>query len=163
MDNREKIIRRIIEEAQTNVDKGFGPFMAAIYDEEGNLISEASNSVINENCSNNHAEINAIKLAEQKLNTYDLSAHNLSLYITAEPCMMCLGAILWSGIKKIYYSVSTKDVEEITGFDEGIKPDWINEFKKRGIEIFGNIEEEMGKKLLFNYVNSNKKIYKPER
>ena len=77
--------------------------------------------------------------------------------------MMCLGAILWSGIKKIYYSVSTKDVEEITGFDEGIKPDWINEFKKRGIEVFGNIEEEMGKKLLFNYVNSNKKIYKPER
>ena len=163
MEKHSDIIKELLVKAQINVEKGFGPFLAAIYDEEGNLVSMASNSVINDGCSNNHAEINAIKIAEQKSGSYDLSKYNLSLYVTAEPCMMCLGAILWSGIKKVYYSVSTKDVEEITGFDEGIKPNWTEEFKKRGIEVFGEIEVEAGKKLLYDYVNSKREIYKPKR
>ena len=163
MINHNEIIKRIIKQAEINVEKGYGPFFAAIYDEKGFLISESSNSVLLDNCSNFHTEINAIKLAEQKLNTYDLSSYNLSLYITAEPCLMCLGAIMWSGIKKVFYSVSSADVEKITGFDEGFKPDWITEFKKRGIEVTGGIEEEFGKEILKNYVKSNKKIYKPAR
>ena len=163
MEKHSEIIKKIIEQAKINVEKGFGPFFAAIYDEKGNLISQSSNSVIKDGCSNHHAEINAIKLAEQKFGSYDLSKYNLSLYVTAEPCMMCLGAILWSGIKRIYYSVSTKDVEEITGFDEGIKPNWVEEFQKRGIEVFGEIEVEEGKKLLQYYVNSKREIYKPKR
>ena len=57
--------------------------------------------------------MNTIKLAQQKLNTYDLSSYNLSLYVTAEPCLMCLGGIMWAGIKEIYYSVPSKKVEEI--------------------------------------------------
>ena len=163
MEEESKIIKEILKQAQSNVENGFGPFLAAIFDKNGNLISQASNSVIKDCCSNNHAEINAIKLAEKKFSTYDLSEYDLSLYITAEPCMMCIGAILWSGIKKVFYSVPTKDVEEITGFDEGIKPDWIKEFSKRGIEVFGEIEVEEGRKLLINYVNSQKEIYKPKR
>ena len=163
MINHREIIKRIINQAKENVEKGFGPFLAAIYDEDGNLISEASNSVLKEKCSNCHAEINAIKLAEKKLDNYDLSGYNLSIYITAEPCVMCMGAIMWSGIKKVFYSVSTKDVEEITGFDEGFKPNWIEEFKQRGIEVIGGIEEDLGKEVLEIYVKSNGKIYKPSR
>ena len=163
MKKHSDIIKELLIKAQINVEKGFGPFLAAIYDENGTLISIASNSVINDCCSNNHAEINAIKLAEQKLGTYDLSGYNLSLYITAEPCMMCLGAILWSGIKEIFYSVSTEDVENITGFDEGIKPNWAEEFKNRGINVTGNIASEEGKKLLYDYVKSKRVIYKPKR
>ena len=163
MENHKETIKKIIAKAKINTEKGFGPFMAAIYDEEGNLIAEASNSVVNDGCSNNHAEINAIKIAEKNLKTYDLSKYNLRIYVTAEPCMMCLGAILWSGIKKICYSVSTDDVEKITGFDEGIKPNWIEEFEKRGIEVFGGIEVNEGKELLFDYVKLNKEIYKPKR
>ncbi len=158
-----KIIKDLYIKAEKNMEKGFGPFFAAIYDEIGNLIAESSNSVVTDNCSNHHAEINAIRIAEQKLKTYDLSQYNLSIYITAEPCVMCMGAIMWSGIKKVFYGVSTKDVEQITGFDEGYKPDWIKEFNKRGIYVQGEIEVELGRELLKKYVSSNYKVYKPER
>lgn len=161
--SEKEIIKSILKKAKDNIEKGFGPFYAAIYDENNNLIAEASNSVINDNCSNSHAEVNVIRLAEQKLGVYDLSKYNLSLYITAEPCMMCVGAILWSGIKKVYYSVSTSDVEKITGFDEGFKQNWKEEFSKRGIEVVGGIEIEKGIELLKYYVNSGNTVYKPLR
>ena len=158
-----RIIKEIHHTADQNIEKGFGPFYAAIYDNDGNFISGASNSVVSDNCSNSHAEINAIRLAEKKLGTYDLSPYNLSIYITAEPCVMCMGAIMWSGIKNVFYGVSTKDVEEITGFDEGYKPDWIKEFEKRGISVKGEIEVELGKEVLKKYIELKKKIYKPSR
>ncbi len=158
-----RIIRELQKQAEANIEKGYGPFLAAIYDEEENLIAQASNSVIRDGCSNNHAEINTIRMAEKELGSYDLSKFNLTLFITAEPCIMCTGAIIWSGIKRVVYSVSTKDIEEITGFDEGFKPNWIEEFKKRGIEVIGGIEEELGKTVLKKYVDLNKVIYKPLR
>lgn len=161
--NISEMIKYVHEKSLENIEKGFGPFYAVVCDAAGNIISEASNSVINDMCSNCHAEMNAIKMAEKKLGNYDLSSYNLSICITAEPCMMCIGAILWSGIKKVYFSVSTKDVEEITGFDEGFKPNWEQEFKKRGIEVYGGIEVEKGKEILKKYVASNKTIYKPAR
>jgi tRNA(Arg) A34 adenosine deaminase TadA len=142
---------------------GRGPFLAAIYDSKGNLIAKAANSVVNKYCSHNHAEMNAIKLAEKKLRTYDLSKHNLSLYVTSEPCMMCLGAIMWSGIKEVYYGVPSKRVTKITGFDEGFKPDWFNEFKKRGITVYGQIEQGAGEQVLQDYVTQGHTIYEPKR
>ena len=113
---------KIIAELQIGMPSytknGSGSFVAAIYDNNGNLIAKVANSVIN------------IKAAEEKLKTYDLAPYNLKLYVTAEPCMMCIGGIMWSGIKEIYYSVPSKSVEEITGFDEGFKPYWFKELKK---------------------------------
>lgn len=102
--------------------------------------------------------MNAIKAAEKALNTFDLSSANLSLYVTAEPCMMCLGGIMWSGIKAVYFGVPSKRVEEITGFDEGFKPNWFDEFKKRGIAVYGNIESEAGEEVLRSYVAAGKKF-----
>lgn len=163
VENAKKIILELQSEIKINTENGSGPFVAGIYDENNNLIAKIANSVVNENCSNNHAEMNAIKLAQEKLKTYDLSKYNLSIYITAEPCMMCLGAIMWSGIKNVYYGVPSKTVEKITGFDEGFKPKWLKEFKKRGITVYGNIESKIGEQELRNYVNSGKEIYKPER
>lgn len=163
LENAKKIISDLQNEMQSFTKNGHGPFIAAIYDEMGNLITKNANTVINENCSNNHAEINAIKAAQKIFKTHDLSNYNLKIYITAEPCMMCLGAIMWSGIKEVYYGVSSKIVEKITGFDEGFKPNWLEEFKKRNITVYGNIEEEIGIKELQNYVNQSKIIYKPTR
>lgn len=157
------IIAGLQKDMQSFTEKGSGPFVAAIYDDKGNLIVKVANSVVNENCSNNHAEMNAIKEAEKKLGTFDLGKYNLKLYVTAEPCMMCIGGIMWSGIKEVYYGVPSKSVENITGFDEGFKPHWFKEFKKRGIIVYGNIETELGEEELHNYVNSSKKIYKPSR
>ena len=158
-----KIITELQKDMQSYTAKGSGPFVAAIYDSEGNLVVKVANSVVNEHCSNNHAEMNAIKAAEQKLGTYDLAPYNLKLYVTAEPCIMCVGGIMWSGIKEVYYGVPSKTVEEITGFDEGFKPHWFKEFKKRGIVVYGNIEPELGEQELHKYVNDGKEVYKPSR
>lgn len=159
----EKIILQLQAEMSEYIKNGSGPFLAAIYDDEGHLIAKEANSVVRENCSHNHAEMNTIKAAEKALNTYDLSKHNLSLYVTSEPCIMCLGGIMWSGIKAVYYGVPSKRVEEITGFDEGFKPDWLEEFKRRGITVYGNIAVEAGEQVLRDYVAQGHTVYKPER
>lgn len=159
----QKIIEDLYQELSEHIKNGCGPFLAAIYDSKGHLIAKAANSVVLDKCSHSHAEINVIKATEKILNTYDLSAHNLTLYVTAEPCMMCLGAILWSGIKEIYYGVSSDCVETITGFDEGPKPNWQKEFKSRGIAVYGLISAEMGKKVLKEYMKQKHPVYKPKR
>ena len=163
LSNAKKIILQLQNEINNYITQGSGPFLAAIFDENGNLISKTANSVVSEGCSNNHAEMNAIKMAQKNLGPYDLSKYNLSLYVTSEPCMMCIGGIMWSGIKAVYYGVPSKLVEEITGFDEGFKPNWFEEFKNRGITVYGNIEVEEGKKVLQDYVNTGKTVYQPER
>ena len=159
----QKIILRLQQELNKKIDSGkdCGPFLAAIYDETGHLIAKKANQVVHNQCSHDHAEMCTIRMAEKKLKTYDLSSHNLSLFVTAEPCMMCLGGILWSGIKAVYYGVPSSLVESVTGFDEGFKPNWLNEFKKRGITVYGNIEIESGIKTLENYVQKKHIIYKP--
>jgi tRNA(Arg) A34 adenosine deaminase TadA len=163
IDFARKVITGLQNELQADIQNGAGPFLAVIYDDNGRLISKCTNSVVIDRCSHSHAEINAIKKAEEVFGTYDLSPYNLSIYVTSEPCMMCLGAILWSGIKSVYYGVCTADVEKITGYDEGFKPNWFEEFSKRGIEVYGNIEPESGKKVLQKYVNDGKIIYNPSR
>ena len=159
----QKIILRLQRELSKKIDDGqdCGPFLAAIYDETGRLIAKKANQVVHNQCSHDHAEMCTIRMAEKKLKTYDLSSHNFSLFVTAEPCMMCLGGILWSGIKAVYYSVPSSLVESITGFDEGFKPNWLSEFKKRGITVYGNIEIESGIQTLKNYVKKKHTIYKP--
>ena len=129
-----------------------GPFIAAVVDGDGGIVAEAVNSVVDSGQSHCHAEVNALSLAERRLGTWDLSGRGLTLYASAEPCMMCLGAILWSGIERVVYGVSTAAVESITGFDEGFKPSWRDEFAKRGIEVEGPLLEDVGKRVLSDYV-----------
>ena len=157
------ILKKVHEKTAQNIKTGSGPFYAAVIDSNGNIIAGESNSVVRDKCSCYHAEVNAIRAAQKKLGTYDLAPYNLSLYVNAEPCIMCVGAIMWSGIKTVYYSVPSKTVEQITGFDEGFKPCWLREFKKRGITVYGNIIPESGEVVLQQYVNTGKTIYKPKR
>ncbi|MCD8024825.1 MAG: nucleoside deaminase [Candidatus Gastranaerophilales bacterium] len=163
MDDRDvSIIKNLLVELENSLENGNGPFMAAIYDENYNLIAKAQNTVVKENSSICHAEINAVIKAEKLLKTYNLAPYNLGIYITSEPCIMCLGAIMWSGIKRVYYSASSKKVEEITGFDEGFKKNWQQEFKKRGIIVYPDILEELGAGVLEKYVNTGGIIYSPK-
>jgi tRNA(Arg) A34 adenosine deaminase TadA len=158
-----KIMIELQNDTKEFIKEGYGPFVAAIYDNEGNLIAKMPNSVIQTNCSNNHAEINAIREAEKILGTYDLAQHNLRLYVTSEPCTMCIGAIMWSGIKEVYYGVPSEKVKKITGFDDGNNQNWQQEFKKRGIIVYGNIASKLGEKVIREYVKSDRIIYKPSR
>lgn len=163
LEKAKKIISDLHKQTLVQIKNGYGPFLAAIYDEKGNLIAKMPNTVVQSQCCLNHAEMNTIREAQRVLKSYDSAPYKLSIYITAEPCMMCAGGIMWSGIDKIYYSVSSKDVERITGFDEGYKPNLMEEFKKRNIKIYGNIESEEGKSVLKEYVKTKKEIYKPSR
>ena len=163
LDFARKVILGLQNELDEYTKNGAGPFLASIYDENNKLVAKTSNTVLADKCSHSHAEMNAIKEAEKYYGTYDLSKYNLSLYVTAEPCIMCLGGIMWSGIKNIYYGVPSETVEKLTGFDEGFKPNWHDEFKQRGITVYGNIEPEAGEKALKNYMENGLTVYKPAR
>jgi len=157
-----QIITELQKELPEYIARGHGPFLAAIYQGD-KLIAKYANTVVIDKCSNHHAEINTIRAAQAELKNYDLSKYNLDLYVTAEPCVMCVGAIMWSGIRNVYYGVSTPQVEKITGFFEGFKPNWFDEFKKLGINVYGNIEPELGEDVLQQYVDNQNIIYKPSR
>ena len=161
LENANKVMQNVHNKTAEGVRNGKGPFYAEIYDANGNLVVSSSNSVVEDNCCLHHAEINTIKKAHEKFKEYSLAPENLTIYVNAEPCIMCAGAIMWSGIKTVYFGVPSSEVERITGFDEGYKPNWIKEFKKRGITVYGNIEQQAGEKVLEDYVNSGRKIYKP--
>ena len=113
MDKRE-LMKRAIELSIGSVNGGGGPFGAVIA-REGEIIAEASNSVTIDNDPTAHAEVNAIRRATRKLGSFDLSG--CEIYTSCEPCPMCLGAIYWSHIDKIYYANNRKDAAEI-GFDD---------------------------------------------
>lgn len=161
----ERILRELQAELLAKIRGGAdcGPFMAAIYDRDGRRLVEAVNSVVSSNCSHNHAEMSAIRLAEEKLGSWNLAPQDLVLYATSEPCMMCMGGILWSGIRKVVYGVPSVRVEAITGFDEGFKPDWKIEFSRRGIEVVGPLAIEAGEGVHREYMRQRKPVYAPAR
>ena len=99
-----------------NENKG-GPFGAVITDSEGNIISVASNRVLELHDATAHAEVMAIREAGKILGTHDLS--NCILYATGYPCPMCLSAIIWANIKKVYYGCTKEDAGNI-GFRDDI-------------------------------------------
>lgn len=140
-------------------EPGYGPFAASIYQGDKE-ICHSVNLVQTSNCSTYHAEMMVINEAHRIFNNYDLSQYKLTLYSSAEPCMMCAGGIMWSGIKEVYFGIKTEDVESIAGFYEGPKAnDWIKQFKNRGIIIKGGFLESKGRKVLREYVEKNHKIY----
>ena len=105
------------------VDKVGGPFGAFVFDENGKVVGRGVNKVIGNNDPTAHAEIVAIRDACKNLGTHDLSGY--FLYATGKPCPMCMSAIIWSNIKKVYYSATFEDASEI-----GFRDDFIFKFLK---------------------------------
>jgi len=165
MTRDETIIRQLQGKLLDLIQKGdaCGPFYAAVVDGDGETVAESANSVVSAGCSHNHAEMNAIKLAERRLGTWNLAGRGLTLYTTAEPCMMCVGGILWSGIGRVVYGVGTESVERIAGFDEGFKPNWQEEFVRRNIEVIGPVVPEVGEAVLAEYMRRQGTVYSPKR
>lgn len=127
----EQAMKLAIEESKANRDnhyKNGGPFGAVIV-KDGKIITSAHNTVIESVDATAHAEINAIRQASKILNTNDLS--DCILFTSAEPCPMCLSAIIWANIKEIYYANTRKDADDI-GFRDDIIYEYING-KKQGI------------------------------
>ncbi len=109
--------------ATENVERGAGgPFGAAIFEvESGRIVAAGVNSVVRlQNCVL-HAEMVAIMLAQQRVGSFTLRAPGLpahELVTSGEPCAMCLGATLWSGVSRLVIGATREDVMAL-GFDEG--------------------------------------------
>jgi guanine deaminase len=108
------LLTRAIKIAGENIGSGGGPF-GAVISKGGKIISEACNRVVPDADPTAHAEILAIRDAATFLKSYDLS--DCTLYSSCEPCPMCLGAIYWSGIKKVVYASDRYDAEN-AGFSD---------------------------------------------
>ena len=160
--NTEARMQLAIDLAEENIrQKTGGPFGAAIFDLKTNtLVAPGINLVISAQSSILHAEITAILIAQQTLKTYNLSGiSTLQLVSSTEPCTMCLGAIIWSGIKQIITGATDQDAKEI-GFDEGPKPlDWMSELNQREISVKSCILRENAIKILNKYHQENGIIY----
>ena len=112
--DKKDFMRRAIALSEESVRTDGGPFGAVIV-KDGVIVSEASNSVTIDHDPTAHAEVNAIRKATQKLGTFDLEG--CEIYTSCEPCPMCLGAIYWAHLDRIYYANNRKDAARI-GFDD---------------------------------------------
>jgi tRNA(Arg) A34 adenosine deaminase TadA len=132
-------LRLAVELARENVMcRTGGPFAAVVVDEEtGEVVAAGVNGVERLRNSLAHAEAIALAAAERRLGTYSLRASNrrLGLYSSSEPCAMCLGAVLWSGVARVVYAAPREDAEAI-GFDEGPPAgDSLAYLRERGIMV----------------------------
>jgi guanine deaminase len=104
-------------EASAGVNKNHGGPFGAVVVRKGRTVARAHNEVIKTNAPTAHAEVTAIRQASAKLKTFDLSA--CELYTTCEPCPMCLAAIFWARIPRVYYGCTRRDAEKI-GFRDNL-------------------------------------------
>jgi guanine deaminase len=104
-----------IDLAVENVQSGKGGPFGAVVVKDGKIVGQAANSVTSTNDPTAHAEVNAIRQACARLQTFDLSG--CELYASCEPCPMCLAAIYWARIDKVYVSATKHDAAEV-GFDD---------------------------------------------
>lgn len=111
---KEDFMRKAIELSIENVKNGGGPFGAVIV-KDGEIVATGVNRVTANHDPTAHAEVSAIRAACQKLGTFDLSG--CEIYTSCEPCPMCLGAIYWAHLDKIYYGNNKTDAARI-GFDD---------------------------------------------
>lgn len=111
---KDELMRKAIELSIDNVNNGGGPFGAVIA-RDGEIVATGVNRVTANNDPTAHAEVSAIRAAAAALGTFDLS--DCEIFTSCEPCPMCLGAIYWARLKKVYFANNKTDAKNI-GFDD---------------------------------------------
>ncbi len=119
MNNQEKthhkFMQMAIELSEKNVTEGLGGPFGAVITKNNILVAKSANTVTTTNDPTAHAEVATIRLACQQLKTFSLEG--CVIYTSCEPCPMCLGAIYWAKLDKMYYANTKKDAADI-GFDD---------------------------------------------
>ena len=128
----ERFMREAIRLADESVERGGGPFGAVIV-KDGAIVARGANSVTLDNDPTAHAEVNAIRTACRSLGTFDLSG--CTVYTSCEPCPMCLAAIYWAGISRIYFGNTRKDAAAIDFADDHIYNELSRPLEQRAIPI----------------------------
>lgn len=150
--------------SRENVERGTGgPFGAAIFDQvSGKLVSVGMNSVVRHNNCALHAEIVAFMFAQQRVGSFTLSSPGLpshELFTSCEPCAMCLGATLWSGVKRVVYGAAREDASRLN-FEEGpVFPESYTYLEERGITIERNVLRSEAREVLELYRSRGGKVY----
>ena len=121
----EEIMQLGVDRARKTMNENIGGPFGAVVIRGDEIISVASNTVLRDNDPTCHAEMNAIREACKVLGTYDLS--DCEILASGSPCPMCLSAIMWANIKKVYVSGTTVDAEEI-----GFRDEFIYKFIENG-------------------------------
>ena len=132
-------MREAIRLADESVASGGGPFGAVIV-KDGEVIAGASNSVTLDNDPTAHAEVNAIRQACCQLGTFDLKGS--VIYTSCEPCPMCLGAIYWAGIDRIYYANTREDAAAVDFADGFIYDELGKSLEDRTLPIIPLLRDE---------------------
>ena len=127
-----ELLSRAVEIAAGAIKKGGGPF-GAVITRDGEIISEAYNEVVYLSDPTAHAEILAIRKACEQTGSHILG--DCTLYASCEPCPMCLGAIYWSGIKKVFYAANRDDAEKAGFGDKFIYAEMLLDPEKRLIKF----------------------------
>jgi tRNA(Arg) A34 adenosine deaminase TadA len=157
-------MRLAIQIARENVDRGTGgPFGAIVVERDsGRVVSVGMNSVVRlQNCTL-HGEVVAFMMAQQRVQSYTLAAPGMpehELVTSCEPCAMCLGAALWSGVRHIVCGAAREDATRLQ-FEEGpVFPQSYAYLEQRGITITRNVLRAEAKAVLEEYRAGGGKIY----
>lgn len=151
-----------IELSKQNVERGTGgPFGTAIFDRaSGQLLGVGVNRVVPLSNSTLHGETVAIMMAEKALGTFTLATEaGRELFTSCEPCAMCMGAVLWSGVNRMVCAGTAEDARAI-GFDEGpVFEQSYQYLEKAGMEVVRQFKRSDAKAVLDYYKSSGGRIY----
>jgi tRNA(Arg) A34 adenosine deaminase TadA len=158
-------VRLTIQLARENVLRGTGgPFGAAVFDETGRLVGVGTNGVMRLKNSSAHAEIVALAMAQAAIGSFTLQNDGQprhELFSSCEPCAMCLGATLWSGVTRVVFAATREDATR-SGFDEGpVFADSYRYLENRGVTIERGRLRNEGAAVLELYVERGGPIYNP--
>lgn len=155
MEKPEKILMKMASQlALQNMVEGGGPFGCVIADAANNIVGQGCNRVTLDNDPTAHAEMMAIRNACKKLGTFSLQGH--TLYTSCEPCPMCLSAIYWSRVDRVYYGNARKDAKAIGFDDDFIYDEVAKPLDRRKISIT-QCGEEYAKKAFVLWENTDAK------
>jgi tRNA(Arg) A34 adenosine deaminase TadA len=150
-----KFMRRALEISLEEMNKNDGGPFGAVIVRDGEIIAEGNNEVTSKNDSTLHAEIVAIRNACKRLNTFDL--RGCTIYTSCEPCPMCLGAIYWARLDKIFYANTKEDAAKI-GFDDAFIYEELELPKNKRKMIMEQLLQEDAIKVFDEWANKKDKV-----
>jgi tRNA(Arg) A34 adenosine deaminase TadA len=157
-------MRLAVRLSRENARRGTGgPFGAAVFENaSGRLVAPGVNLVVGSGNSVAHAETVAVMIAQRVMGNFDLGAPDhpaCELFASTEPCLMCLGATIWSGVRSLVCAARDEDAAAI-GFDEGPKPFmWHERLEERGISVRRDVLREEAVQVLRDYASAGGDIY----
>jgi tRNA(Arg) A34 adenosine deaminase TadA len=149
----QRYMRAAIELARKSRSRGDHPFGAVLVDENGQIVVEAENTVITTGDCTGHAETNLMRLASSKYDSEFLST--CTMYTSAEPCPMCVGAVFWGNVRRVVFGLSEEGLYEIIGWhNEEVLYVPCRELFDRGqkkVEVIGPVLEDVAREVHAGY------------